>query len=72
MSKHVELFKIDKKRQELIERKRAEQKAAQKPKVVKHDAMDTGEAGATVEEITDEEAKRMELAELKVKQQAAK
>lgn len=72
MQKHCELFMIDKKKQELIQRKKDEQKAAQKPKVVKVDKNDTGEGGATVEEITDEEAKRMELAELKVKQQAAK
>jgi len=65
MRKHMELFKIDHKKQELIARKKAEkaaaEKAAQKPKIVKHDENATGEVGATIEEITDEEAKRMEL-----------
>lgn len=82
MRKHLELFRIDHKKQELIARKKAEaaakQKAAQKekalghPKIVRVDENETGEAGATITEITDEEAKKMELAELKVKQQAAK
>lgn len=40
--------------------------------MVTHDKKDEGESGATIEEISDEEAKRMELAELKVKQQFAK
>lgn len=72
LQKHAKLFKDDQHRQELIKRKKEEQAAAaNKPKEAEKPKQD--EAGATVEEISDEEAKRIEAFEkLRKQQQEAK
>lgn len=57
MEKHIALFREDTKRQELIRQKQAEEKAKQEAKKKSEEAG----SGATVEEIDDEEAQRIEL-----------
>ena len=58
--KHRELYKQDTKRQEAIKKKQDEEKAKQAAKA-KEAAAAKKEEGATVEEIDEEEAKRIEL-----------
>ena len=70
LKKHADLFKEDKHRQELIKRKKEEAAQASKPK--DHPKPAAEQSGATVEEITDEEAKQIEFQELRRKQQEAK
>lgn len=60
MEKHIALFREDQKRQELIKKKQAEEKAK---KEAAKKANEAG-SGATVEEIDEDEAKKIELQEL--------
>ena len=57
--KHKKLYKEDTKRQELIKQKQDEERAKRAAEAAKK--AKPAEAGATVEEIDDEEAKRLEL-----------
>ena len=70
IDKHLKLFNEDKKRVELIKQKQAEVKAPQPKKEVKKPAK--VEDGPTVEEIDEEEARKIELEELHRKQQEDK
>ena len=66
MEKHMALFRDDKKRQDIIAAKQAEMKA-QTAKTLPKQVI-TESSGATIEEIDDEEAKKLELQELFKKQ----
>lgn len=68
--KHKKLYKEDTKRQELIKQKQDEERAKRAAEAAKK--AKPAEAGATVEEIDDEEAKRLELQSIFQKQQEAK
>jgi hypothetical protein len=70
--KHSDLFGADKVRQEAIKRKQAEVRAAQqKPQEIPKKEEDNN--GATVEEVSDEEAKKIEeFQKLRERQEAAK
>ena len=66
MEKHMDLFRQDKVRQEVIAQKQAEMKA-KTDKALPNQVITEG-AGATIEEIDDDEAKKLELQELFNKQ----
>ena len=76
LKKHSDLFNADKVRQEAIEKKKAELRAAQQKPQGTHvipPKKEEDNSGATVEEVTDDEAKKIEeFQKLREKQAAAK
>lgn len=64
MEKHMDLFRQDKVRQEVIAQKQAEMKAKSETALPKQVITE----GATIEEIDDDEAKKLELQALFAKQ----
>ena len=72
IEKHLKLFNEDKKRVELIKQKQAEVKAKEAPVPKKTEKAPKDEDGPQIEEIDEEEARKIELEELHRKQQEDK